>query len=135
MKKLLCFIGSALYSVIISYLIWLLFTWITPFILSWGWLLAIIYWIFALGLISGLLTSISSFMSVPLIIMVLQCKASKYLSILPLLFFGYCAIVFPWKANFDYTILQYLIAFSISSTAFAIYSAIIQVLLFGPKEK
>ena len=43
MKKIFKCLGTLLYSTIVGYLIWLLFYWITPYIMGVGWLLFFLY--------------------------------------------------------------------------------------------
>lgn len=121
MKKIFSFLGSAIYGCIFAYVLWLLFHLITPWVMSWGWVAIIVYWLFALGLITSLLGGLSSYLFIPLYHMVSKCKIGKYIPILFLLAFGYSAIVSPWKMDIEYSFIKGFIAFSISSTAFAFF--------------
>ena len=51
MKKIFQCLGTVAYSTIVGYLLWLLFYWITPYIMSVGWLLFFLYIFLAGGLI------------------------------------------------------------------------------------
>lgn len=109
MMKLLKVLGSLLYSAIMYYLLWLLFYWITPYIMmmSWGWFIA--YLFIAGGFISAFVASIAYIIGIPLVFLSKDCKLAKYPPILFGLIFGYSSIVLPWQLNMDYGVLQWIL--------------------------
>lgn len=54
MKKIFKCLGPLLYITIVGYLLWLLFYWITPYIMGWGW------YIFLAG---GIISCIAAFIN------------------------------------------------------------------------
>lgn len=125
--------GSALYSIIISYVIWLAFHLVTPWLMSFGWIALIIYWIFASGVISGLIGGLSIFIFYPLDAMVRIFKHGRYIPALVLLFFGYSSVVMPWNLNITYSIVKIIMACSLSFTAATIFFSLIAS-LFNSKQ-
>ncbi|MFV0587149.1 hypothetical protein [Bacteroides reticulotermitis] len=123
MKKTLSFIGSAIYGIIFSYLLWLMFHLLTPWLMSFGWLAAILYCFFALGLIAGILGGLSSLLCFPLYRMVSICDSAKYIPVVFLVLCGLSAVALPWQLDIEYSLVKILIAFSISLTAFAVFSS------------
>lgn len=124
MKKILWFIGATLYSEIISFVIAVGFAYLTTWFLQFGWTAAIIY--FLIGTIAyGILNTITMFAWAPLYYCVSKCNIAKWIAILPLLYYGYIAITLPWKMPFDYSFVNYFMAFEISSLVLAVYSTMV----------
>lgn len=126
----MCFLGTLIYGVLFSTIIYLLFHFLTPWLMSWGWVAVILYWIFALGFISSILSSVFAFISIPFMYMIPKCSVGRYTPIFFLIIAAYNSIVEPWQLDMDYTVVKYVIAFSISSTAFAAFLSTI-TMLFG----
>lgn len=98
MKKLLCALGSVLYSVIAGYLIWLLFFFLTDWSMSFG-LLGISI-IIALGftLVGGFIAVLVNLIIAPLAMMLAVSPNARWLSILSMGLFGFSTIIMPWRA-------------------------------------
>ena len=64
--KILKFFGSFLYGAIMYYLLWLLFYWLTPYVMSmsWGWFIA--YMFIAGGFVSCFIAQIAYWIAIPL---------------------------------------------------------------------
>ena len=116
MKKILQCLGAIIASTMCSYLMWLLFYWLTPCIMGVGWFLFLLYVFIAGGLLTSLVGSISTLLAVPMSFLTSGNKVAKVINALPLLFFGYCSIRLPWGLDMEYGLLQYLIAISLSVT-------------------
>ena len=106
--------GTVLYSTISGYLIWFLFHWITPYLMNVNWFLFLVYIIFVGGIITAIMANICQFLMIPLIYLTKKNIFAKVLNVLPMLYFGYHAILFPWANTKNYGILQYIIGISIT---------------------
>ena len=109
MKKIFKCLGTLLYSTIVGYLLWLLFYWITPYIMGVGW-----YIFLAGGLISCIAASINGLLSLPMSFLVKDNIVAKVINVFPLLFFGYSSVRLPWEFNMSYGVLQYIIGISLT---------------------
>lgn len=112
--KVLSFIGALIYSFLMYYLIWLFFYWITPYLMFISWGLFIVYLIFAGGFLSMLVASISALISTPLVVL---CRKNGYIKYAPIIWgvlFGYSSLKLPWTFNMDYSVLQWIIATSLT---------------------
>lgn len=133
-KKLAQCVGICLYSIISAYLLWLIFYWITPFVMSIGWLGFILYCIFATGLCSGFISLANMVLAIPTHFLTKDNIVAKIINALPMLFFGYSTICLPWKLNIEYGLLQWILAISLSSIAFSAFWAMI-LIAFSNNEK
>ena len=112
--KLLKFTGALLYGAIMYYLLWLFFSWMTPYVMSisWGWFFA--YILIAGGMVTILVGQIVAWLGMPMVFLVKGCKAAKYPPILLGLFFGYSALRFLWAPCANFGLLQWLVAISLT---------------------
>lgn len=104
MKKFFQCLGVLIYSSIIGYLLWLLFYFITPYIMGICWLLII-----AGGFITGFIANANYILSIPMIFLVKGNIVAKIISVVPLLYFGYWSVLLPWELDVEYGFLQYFI--------------------------
>lgn len=116
MKKIFQCLGTVVYSTIAGYLLWLLFYWMTPYIMGVGWMLFFLYIFLAGGLITGIVASINGLLIIPLAFLMKNNIAAKVINVLPLLFFGYSSVRLPWGLDMNYGVLQYLIGISLTIT-------------------
>ena len=132
--KLLKFIGALLYGAIIYYLLWLLFNWMTPYVMniSWGWFIA--YILIAGGLVSILVGQVVTWLAIPMVFLVKGCKAAKYPQILFGLFFGYSSLKLIWALYADYGLLQWILAISLTIIILISYISLM-VVPFNMKEE
>lgn len=99
MKRILCFLGSAIYGVIVGYVLWLLFGLLSAWVINWKWWAIILYIIVGNGILFGIIQSLSALLVVPLVKMGEVARHSKWLPIISLLFFGYCSAAAPWHLH------------------------------------
>ncbi len=104
MKKIFQCLGGLIYSSIIGYLLWLLFYFITPYIMGIWWLLLI-----AGGFITGFIANTNYILSIPMFFLMKGNIMAKIISIVPLLYFGYLSVLLPWELDMEYGFLQYFI--------------------------
>ena len=114
MKKIFKCLGTLLYSTIVGYLLWLLFYWITPYIMGVGWLLFFLYIFLAGGIISCIAAFINRWLLVPMAFLVKNNIVANVINVCPLLFFGYSSVRLPWEFNMSYGVLQYIIGISLT---------------------
>ena len=136
MKKIFQCLGAGIYSTVTGYLLWLLFHWMTPYVMGVGWLLFFLYIFVAGGLITGIIASINNLLVVPMVFLMKNNIVAKIINVLPLLFFGYSAVRLPWGLDMNYGVLQYLIGISLTITFLISFGSMI-ILPFkieeGPK--
>ena len=116
MKKIFQCLGAAIYSTVAGYLLWLLFHWMTPYVMGVGWMLFFLYIFVAGGLITGIIASINNLLVVPMVFLMKNNIVAKIINVLPLLFFGYSSVRLPWGLDMNYGVLQYLIGISLTIT-------------------
>lgn len=115
MKKVLQCFGIAVYGTITAFLLWMLYFWATPYVMNIGWLLFILYLIFAFGFLTALSGFVNTLLMVPMAFLVKNNVVAKIINALPMLWFGYRSMLLPWGLNMDYGTLQYLLGISLSS--------------------
>lgn len=113
--NILKFLGALLYSVVVYYVMWLFFNWLTPYVMSisWGWF--IVYLLIAGGAVSMFVASIASLIVIPLVLLSRECKAAKYAPVVFGLFFGFSSVRLPWLLDIEYGILQWILGVSFTS--------------------
>lgn len=122
--NILKFIGSALYGAIASYVIWLLFYWVTPWVMSFGWggvVISIICGTF----IAGAFMSLCSLILCPLSFMT-DNNASKIIPTILMLFNGFSSARLAWGVDVDYTAPKIVLAITLTILAIVIYITAIQ---------
>lgn len=125
MKYILQVIGTMLYGLVSSYLIWLLFYFITPYIMGASWFVIILYVLFAGGLVTAITTSIATLLSVPNFFFMGNNKLAKIIYCIFCLFWGYSSITLPYQLDVSFGVKEWILAISISLTAFSIYISLI----------
>lgn len=127
MKKVFKFIASVLYGMLMSYLMWLLFYWLTPIVmsLSWGWFIA--YLFIAGGSVSLFVGGITYFLAMPWMMLGAECKSAMYAPIPFLLFFGYFAIKLPWDFGDNWGILQWMLGLSLTITILITFISLLSI--------
>lgn len=125
--KILNFIGSFLYSILMYYIVWLFFYWITPYVMFMGWALFIVYLLFAGGALSLFVASLSTLLAKPLVTLCIKCKYSKYAPIIWALFFGYSSVKLPWGFKMDYSVLQWILGISLTIIILITFIALLVV--------
>lgn len=110
------FIGSLVYGAVMYYLLWLLFYWITPYVMSMSWGLFIVYLFVAGGALTMFVASVASIIGMPLVLLCRKCKVAKYAPIIFGLFFGYSAVKLPWILSMEYGVLQWILGISLTIT-------------------
>ena len=127
MKKFFQCLLTAVYSAIAGYLLWLLFYWMTPYIMGVGWLLFFLYIFLAGSLITLIVGSISWLLAVPMPFLMKDNIAAKVINVLPMLFFGYSAVCLPWGLDMNYGVLQYFIGISLTITFLITFGSMIVI--------
>lgn len=104
MKKFFQCLGALIYGLIIGYLLWLVFYLITPYIMGIWWLLLIVG-----GFIAGFIANTNCILSIPVYFLTKGNMVAKIISIVPLLYWGYCSVLLPWGLDMEYGFLQYIV--------------------------
>lgn len=119
------FVFAILYTLVSAYLIWLLFYWLVPWLMGFGWLAAIIYWILAFGLIAATFKLLSGLIASPLFGLVGRNKFSGVFAIVIYALFAVSAVLLPWMQPMKYRLITIIIGVSLSLTALSVYGAVI----------
>lgn len=130
---ILKFIGSAVYGIIFSYLLWLAYYFVMPYIMSLSKGVAIIIYVFAGTLITGLFISACALLLIPLLIMATH-WISKILPLIALLCFGYASIMLPWEFDINYNSMNIAIGIFMDISIAVMYISIITGLFKNFKE-
>ena len=130
MKKLLCYAGTVMYSLLTGYLIWLLFFYITKWTMTFDWTSVIISAILGFMFLFVEIAFITSLISFPLIYLCGFINRAKWIPIIVLILLGLATAAFPWTvADWNVTPNIFMAAI-LSISAILIYAAYISV-IFG----
>lgn len=108
--KVIYFIGALIYSAFVCFLLWLMFYWSVPFIMSIKWWHSILLILFGGSIVIGILGAIASILMAPLLFLCQKCSWAKISIILPALYFGIYSVVLPWIVNMEYGLGQWISA-------------------------
>lgn len=122
---ILKFLGASIYGIVASYLIWLLFYFITPWVMSFGWG-GVIVSVIAGSLLVGAFLSICALVLSPMMGMI-DNTVSKIIPTLAILFYGYSSVKLPWGLELDYTLPKIILAITISGVALTVFFSALQV--------
>lgn len=127
MKKVLQILGSIVYALITSYLMWLFFYWITPTAMSVGWW-AILAYFAGSFIIMGILVGLSTVIALPIIYLTKDNKISKWVMLPFFIFYGYSSIMLPYRLNGTFNVSQWITAICLSLTALVTFAAFIRII-------
>ena len=96
MKNVLIYIGSAVYGLVASYLLWLFFDWFCPFYIRYGTIFFWWFWLVTSGILIPLYATLASLLMTPLVMMTSKRKKAVRLPALFLLVFGFSTVMLPW---------------------------------------
>lgn len=116
------FLGALIYSLVSSFVIWMLFNWLVPWLMSFGWLALIIYWILAGGLVGATFKYISAMITMPLFMMTAQSRLGAFAAGLVYCVAGAYTVLIPWLLPMNYRLVTVIIGVSLSLTAFSIFA-------------
>ena len=129
-------VGLLFYGLIASYLLWLLFYWLTPYVMSVGWGGFILYMLIAGGLVTGIVGSAATLLAYPVAIWFDGAyKPIKWICAVFFVFHGFSAIMLPWRLDIDYSFLKILIAVLYGITALISFGAFLAVFVKGSGEE
>lgn len=131
MKKSLSFIGGFLYSIIASYLLCMVFYYLTPLLMGFGWMGFILYVIVAATSVELFIASVASIVFYPILKLINNCKALKWFALLPILFHGYSAVAGVWRFNMTYSNIQIVIAITTTILIARLFIGLIVLILSG----
>lgn len=127
MKKILQCAGTFVYSTVAGYLLWLLFYWITPYVMGFGWMLMFGFIFIVGGLITPLALSANTALAYPIVFLMRDNKAARVINVFPLLFYGFSAARLPWGLDMEYGFLHYLLGISITITILISFGSLISL--------
>ena len=135
MKKVLSFIAVTIYGCVAARLLWYLFHIATPWLMSFGWIAVIIYYIFLLGLIPALFGFLGMVLFMPVMPLIRIAPSSIYLPILFLIADGFYSAREPWILDIDYELVKIIIGISITLAAVSTFISLIVTLVNISKAK
>ena len=127
MKKVLQILGSLIYAIIASYIVWLFFYWITPIAVSAGWWAVLAYFVGSF-IITGILVNLSTAITLPILYLTKDNKISKWVMIPFFAFYGYSSIMLPYRLDGAFGVSQWVIAICLSLTALIAFAAFIGII-------
>lgn len=128
MKSIVRFLGAVAYALVSSFLIYLLFSWLVPWLMGFGWLALIIYCILAFGLIAATLRYVSAMITLPLLMMTAQSRLGSLLAGVVYCVAGVYTVLLPWIQGMPYRLVTVIIGVSLSLTALSIFTgAVVQI--------
>lgn len=113
-KKAVFFILALQYSSTISYLGWLFFYWLTPYFMNMGWWMFVLYVLFFVVLLHGILGGIAGVLAIPMKYLIKGSRFSLIFSFIPFLVYGIISVKIPWVYSIDKDFLQYILAVSLT---------------------
>lgn len=113
LNYLLKIIGTFVVSSICGYLLWLLFQWITPLILNLRWFAALLLWLCCTSLILGLLATITSLLSIPVLFLTRDNRMAKYLHVIIMILFVIDSIMILFRLDMNLNVFQWIIAIAL----------------------
>ncbi len=127
------FLGAFAYAVLSSCMIYLVFSWLVPWLMGFGWLALIIYWLLAGGLIAATLRYICAMITLPLFMMTAQSRAGAFLAGLVYCLVGVYTVWIPWIQNMPYRLVTVIIGVSLSLTALSIFGRTVFLVWSQPR--
>ena len=118
--KVLKFIGAALYGMIAANILRWVFYLITPFVMTATWWMIALCWIFCGGLIATFLSTLSTFLNMPTILLSNGIKGARVLPIISLVINGVSAVIYPFTNGVN-GFLEFVLALSLALTALMIF--------------
>lgn len=130
--KILSFIGSALYAVIASYLIWLLFNWVTPWVMSFGWI-GVIGSVLCGSLFIGLFLSVCTLLLSPLLALINN-GISKIIPLAAFLFNGFSSAMLPWRLEVVFSLPKIILGLTLTCVVLVVFITALQAIWVGKKD-
>ena len=126
MKKLLCAVGSILYSVIAGYLIWLLFFFLTNWAMTFELLGVFLTVILGFSIIGGFVSILTNIILAPLVAMLTASPSIRWFPVIVMGLFGFSSVALPWRAvvwGNGYNIVMAVILSIMALMVFGVYVA------------
>lgn len=130
--NLLKFLGAALYSIVFSHIVWVVFHFLTPWIMGYAWTAVIVFLVLGTSIIGGFIALCSVLLS-PLTKLINN-TASKIIPTLAMLFYGYSTIMLPWRLDMEYSAVKIILGGLISIDALILFGAILYFIWVGDND-
>lgn len=125
MKYILKVLGTMTYGMLSSYLIWLFFWWITPYVMSASWLMLILYLFLAGGFLSMIAAFVAGMLSVPMGFLMKDNMAAKVIYTILCLIWGYSSCALPFHLDMEFGVRQWILAIMLTGTALCTFASLI----------
>lgn len=125
MKYVFQVFGTMLYGMVSSWLIWLLFYFVTPYIMGASWLFLFIYAAVAMGLVSTVFAFVSGILLLPMKYLVSGNMAAKVIYTIIVLFWAFSSAALPFHLNMEFGLLQWLLVLIYILTVLGTYAPLI----------
>lgn len=129
---ILKFLGAALYGIISSYIIWLLFYLLTPWVMSFGWG-GVIVSVLCGSILAGVFLSICTLIFSPMLLMI-DNTPSKIIPSIAMLFHGYSSVMLPWRLDMNYGTPKIILGITVTGVALVLFITAIQVIWANRKD-
>ena len=134
-KKVLGFIGAAVYAAVLCLLLYLLFFWITPWFMNQSGWFVVFTWLVVMPIVGWVFVGFpSAIISFPIALMTNGVKFAKVIPTIIMLFLGFESARLPWLMDSEYTTLMVVKAITMSLIAGGAYLACIIIMYTSDDE-
>lgn len=117
---------SLIYGIIASYLLWLLFYWITPYIMRINSILfMILFFVFGILILISFFKSVSALLLLPIMFITRNNVSAKFMILPSFLFHGFSAVKLPFGLSMHYGFIQWFVGIELSLIIFFVFITII----------
>lgn len=131
--KVLKFIGAAIYGCFAANILRFVFSLVTPYVMCASWWMVFLYWAFCGGLIGMFLSTLSTFINTPTLMLSSGVKGAKILPCISLVINGVAAVIYPFSKGV-HNALEFILALSLALTALMIFGGPAMALLSYQEE-
>lgn len=127
MKNFIFVLMTVAYSMLSSFLFWLFFKWITPYVMNASWIMLLLYPFLALSFICMIVSSYGGILSFLNGFFMKDNMAAKVIYTIICLSWGYSSCALPFRLNMEFGVCQWILAIMLTCTALCTFAFFILV--------
>lgn len=127
MKRFIFVLMTVAYSMLSSFLFWLFFKWITPYVMNASWIMLLLYPFLALGFVCMIVGSYGGILSFLNGFFMKDNMAAKVIYTIICLSWGYSSCALPFRLNMEFGVCQWILAIMLTCTALCTFAFFILV--------
>ncbi len=136
MKTILSFFGTWIYAVIVAFIVSVIFVYLTPWVVCFGWIGFFAFFFVGATFIKFIISSLQAILLFPIVNFISICSATKWVVALTFAIFGVYCIRLPWILNGQgYGVRQVILAISMTSIIGGVYFSLIYAVLAFNKDR